>query len=60
MIAGTTDRFASKTRDESGSIVENFNAINSVLIEARDLQQQMRLVLDNVEEGLVTVRRDGG
>jgi signal transduction histidine kinase len=59
MIAGTTERFVSTTGDESSQIVDNFNAINLVLVEVRELQQQMRLVLDNVDEGLVTIRRDG-
>lgn len=41
MIAGTTERFRLKSRDQLGKVVDNYNEINSVLVDARMLRKQV-------------------
>jgi methyl-accepting chemotaxis protein len=41
MIAGTNERFVTKSKDEISDIVEDFNQINAALVEARALQARI-------------------
>jgi twitching motility protein PilJ len=41
MIAGTTERFTTKNRDETANIVSDFNQINVALVEARELRARV-------------------
>jgi methyl-accepting chemotaxis protein len=70
MIAGTTEHFASDTKDEIGEIVDDFNKINVALVESRELQRRvadenaqtqanivdMLQVVSDASDGNLTVR----
>jgi methyl-accepting chemotaxis protein len=42
MIKGTDEKFATENRDETAGIVTNFNEINGVLVEARQLTTRVQ------------------
>jgi twitching motility protein PilJ len=59
MIAGTTETFAASSRDELGGITDEYNRINTALVESRTLQQRVetenRLLQENIMDLLRTV-----
>jgi methyl-accepting chemotaxis protein len=41
MIAGTAERFVTKSKDEISEVVEDFDQINQALVEARELRERV-------------------
>ncbi|MFO0744406.1 MAG: methyl-accepting chemotaxis protein [Myxococcota bacterium] len=70
MIEGTNERFAATTKDELGKVTEDYNDINTALVDARALRDQVQndnqllqadifellQVVSDASEGNLTVR----
>jgi methyl-accepting chemotaxis protein len=53
MIAGTTEEFSLKSRDELGQIATSYNQINRALNEARTLQQKVAKDNSDLQENIM-------
>ena len=53
MVQGTGEQFATRNRDETASIVADFNTINSALVEARALQQRVQSENSEIQHHIV-------